>query len=131
MEGYEVAYQGIKGSEHLNLNSIVWLLFSFRGRIRRIEYWAVSIIIGIIILLPAYVVFEPYSEQANIYVDIMAILLLWPSLAIQAKRWHDRDKSAWWILINLVPVIGFIWAIIENGFLKGTAGSNRFGEPRE
>ena len=91
----------------MNLNSIVWLLFSFRGRIRRIEYWAVSIIIGIIILLPAYVVFEPYSEQANIYVDIMAILLLWPSLAIQAKRWHDRDKSALWILINLVPVIGF------------------------
>ena len=117
-------------SEHLNLNSIVWLLFSFRGRIRRIEYWAVSITIGFIILLPAYVVFEPYSEQANIYVDIMAIFLLWPSLAIQAKRWHDRDKSALWILINLVPVIGFIWAIIENGFLKGISGSNRFGELR-
>ena len=31
------------------------------------------------------------------------------------------------MLIDLVPVIGGLWALIETGFLKGTAGPNRFG----
>jgi hypothetical protein len=57
---------------------------------------------------------------------IFAILIIWPSLAVQAKRWHDLDKSAWWICINFIPILGSIWAFIELGFRKGTAGENRF-----
>lgn len=57
----------------------------------------------------------------------MSLVLLWPALAIQAKRWHDRDKSAIWILINFVPFIGGLWALIENGFLAGTDGDNHYG----
>jgi uncharacterized membrane protein YhaH (DUF805 family) len=58
--------------------------------------------------------------------------LLWPSMAIMVKRWHDRDKRGWWALVVFVPVIGWIWALIENGLLRGTAGANRFGaEPLE
>ena len=48
-------------------------------------------------------------------------------MAIQAKRWHDHDKSALWLLINLIPYIGPVWALIENGFKPGTSGANRFG----
>jgi uncharacterized membrane protein YhaH (DUF805 family) len=58
---------------------------------------------------------------------IIFIPLLWIGLAVNVKRWHDRDKSGWWILINLVPVIGGLWSLIETGFLPGTRGSNRFG----
>ena len=57
------------------------------------------------------------------------LLLLWPSLAICAKRWHDVDKSAWWILIALVPVVGGLIALVFNGFIPGTPGPNRFGNP--
>lgn len=49
------------------------------------------------------------------------------TLAVASKRWHDRDKSGWWSLIGLVPVVGALWLIVENGFLPGTAGRNRFG----
>jgi uncharacterized membrane protein YhaH (DUF805 family) len=59
---------------------------------------------------------------------IVNLLLLWPAVATAAKRWHDRDKSAAWVLIVLIPVVGWIWALIENGLLRGTAGPNRFGE---
>jgi uncharacterized membrane protein YhaH (DUF805 family) len=59
---------------------------------------------------------------------VLQVLLIWPSLAVSAKRWHDRDKSAWWILVGLIPIIGNIWILIENGFLRGTEGSNRFGD---
>ena len=59
---------------------------------------------------------------------IVNLLLVWPALAVSVKRWHDRDRSGWWVLLNLVPVIGWLWALIDNGFLRGTAGPNRFGE---
>lgn len=58
---------------------------------------------------------------------IVNLLLVWPALAISVKRWHDRGKSGWWVLLNLVPVVGWLWALIENGFLRGTDGPNRYG----
>jgi uncharacterized membrane protein YhaH (DUF805 family) len=52
---------------------------------------------------------------------------LWPAIAIGAKRCHDRNKSGWFLLIFLIPVLGALWLLIELGFLRGTVGSNRFG----
>ncbi|MDJ0807016.1 MAG: DUF805 domain-containing protein [Gammaproteobacteria bacterium] len=111
------------------MKTLIWLLFSFNGRIRRTEYWLFTLAIVVVGLSPAFVYSDPYSDEASRFVDIMALVFLWPALSIQAKRWHDRDKSAWWILINFVPIIGFIWAFIENGFLEGTSKTNRYGEP--
>ena len=54
-------------------------------------------------------------------------IVLWVGLAVQIKRWHDRDKSGWWALLNVIPVIGQIWILIECGLLPGTVGDNRFG----
>ena len=58
------------------------------------------------------------------------IFFLWSHFVINVKRWHDRDKSGWWVLIGLIPLIGAIWALVELGFLKGTYGKNRFGPDR-
>jgi uncharacterized membrane protein YhaH (DUF805 family) len=71
----------------------------------------------------------PSMGLAGMILPIAMLALLWPSLAIAAKRWHDVDKSAWWILIALVPVIGGIVALVFNGFIAGTPGTNRFGQP--
>jgi uncharacterized membrane protein YhaH (DUF805 family) len=60
--------------------------------------------------------------------DVVNLLLTWPALAVSVKRWHDRDKSGWWVLINLVPLIGMVWTLIENGLLPGTPGPNPYGE---
>ena len=51
-----------------------------------------------------------------------------PQYAIAAKRWHDRNKSGWWSLISLIPLVNF-WMLIELGFLTGTDSANRFGPP--
>jgi uncharacterized membrane protein YhaH (DUF805 family) len=51
----------------------------------------------------------------------------WPSLAIYVKRWHDRGKSGWWVLIVFVPIIGYLWLLIECGFLAGDDGPNEYG----
>ena len=103
------------------------LLFSFKGRINRQSYWLFTLTMAAVILLPAFFYFGIDTETADTYVNAASLVLLWPALAVQAKRWHDRDKSAWWVLINFIPVIGFFWSIIENGFLQGTLGPNRFG----
>src|SRR5215207_8299926 len=47
---------------------------------------------------------------------VIALAILYPSLAVAAKRFHDRDKSGWWILILFIPIIGFIWYLVELGF---------------
>jgi uncharacterized membrane protein YhaH (DUF805 family) len=81
-----------------------------------------------IMLVPAFFVYEPFSDESDVHINVMAFIFLWPMFAVQAKRWHDRNKSGWWVLIHFIPVIGSLWTLIENGFLEGTEGNNRFGE---
>ncbi len=107
-----------------------WLLFSFQGRISRKPYWIFNLIIlSGWMLLGLFTEVSPDIDQVSRPQLMFMLWILWPSLAIQAKRWHDRDKSAWWILVNFIPVIGPFWALVENGFLPGTPGDNRFGPP--
>jgi uncharacterized membrane protein YhaH (DUF805 family) len=104
------------------------ILFGFRGRIPRRTYWLwgvlglLGVAIGLWLLLG---IVGLGGRQIEIAINLA---LLWPGLAVSVKRWHDRNKSGWWVLINLVPLLGFVWALVENGFLRGTAGPNRFGE---
>jgi len=102
-------------------------LFSFQGRLSRRSYW-----LFVLLTLPFLAIamlIDRGSGNAPLEGPgaLLALLLLWPSLAVQVKRWHDRDKSGWWVLITFIPIIGDLWSLVENGFLRGTAGSNRFG----
>jgi uncharacterized membrane protein YhaH (DUF805 family) len=65
----------------------------------------------------------PYFSAAMVPV----LLASWPSVAIGAKRCHDRNRSGWYQLIALVPFIGWPWLLIEFCFFRGTDGPNRFG----
>src|SRR5262249_25000929 len=82
------------------------LLFSFRGRLNRKPYWMTVIvtmaIILLLLLLALIMIREQRFEFAAFTVIILLILympLIWIGLAIGAKRLHDRDKSAWWLLV--------------------------------
>jgi uncharacterized membrane protein YhaH (DUF805 family) len=107
--------------------SLDQILFSFRGRVPRKIYWRYGVLGPLLIsvmaemLLGIVGVSERKAELAT------TLLLIWPCAAVAVKRWHDRDKSGWWVLVNLVPFVGLIWALIENGLLRGSAGPNRFG----
>ncbi len=116
------------------------LLFSFRGRANRAKWWLVNLGIGIVYIIALCLiarsaamspnfetVMSSIDELGGIVLLALGILMLWVGLAVAAKRWHDHGKSAWWILIAAVPVIGSLWFFIECGFLKGTKGINRYG----
>ncbi|HXD06528.1 MAG TPA: DUF805 domain-containing protein [Burkholderiaceae bacterium] len=104
------------------------IFFGFSGRIPRKVYWLHGVC-GLI-LAAVFLSFVLIIAGVQDYTidGLVNLLLVWPALAIGVKRWHDRDKSGWWVLVNFIPVIGWIWALIDNGFLRGTQGPNRFGE---
>ncbi|HIE08131.1 MAG TPA: DUF805 domain-containing protein [Desulfarculaceae bacterium] len=108
------------------------LLFSFHGRINRLPYWVVTLILAVWgglfqQFMGPYGPDHPMTAGPGLVTGINFVIVLWIALAVQVKRWHDRDKSGWWMLINIVPIIGQIWLFIECGLLRGTAGENRFG----
>ncbi len=113
---------------------IVHLLFSFQGRIRRLHYWLAAIGVGVVVGVIISVL-SPMSGLAQgtpnpIFMALFGLLYIvdiYISLALGAKRCHDRDKSAWFLAIGLIPLIGAIWLLVELGFLDGTQGPNRFG----
>ena len=60
---------------------------------------------------------------------VITLVSLWSNFCILAKRLHDRDKSARWLLWLMVPM-SFVWLFfIECGMMPGTPGPNRFGPP--
>ena len=103
-----------------------YILISFDGRINRQPFWLFFIGIGVIESVLT-LIFGVDNALGQLVLGLFSIVVIWPSLAVLIKRWHDRDKSGWWVLINLIPIIGVIWTWIECGFVRGTEGPNRFG----
>lgn len=68
------------------------------------------------------------AETESLVAAALVLVFLWPKIAISVKRWHDRNKSGWWVFINLIPIVGPIWALVEQGFLRGTQGPNDYGD---
>ena len=69
----------------------------------------------------------PWPIVASIVFIPLLLLACWVSVAAQIRRWHDLNRRGWMILISFVPVVGFIANVIVLGFIRGTAGENRFG----
>ncbi len=110
--------------------SVLGLLFSFSGRVGRGTFWLIGIGTLLVYYSAVFMAVMSLGEEAGGGVMALGYIpLLWISLANSAKRWHDRNKSGWWILIALVPLIGPLWAFVEQGFLPGDEGHNRFGAP--
>lgn len=113
------------------------IYFSFKGRVPREIYWLHGMIV-INLLLIAFLSLDWFlfhgggeAAKSKFYGLLSsggAFVLLWPALAIRVKRWHDRGKSAAWVLLPLIPVVGEIWEVVELGFLRGTVGTNRYGD---
>ncbi|WP_170479672.1 DUF805 domain-containing protein [Ruegeria arenilitoris] len=110
---------------------------TFSGRASRSEYWwwflALLIFMLILGVLDAFVIapllgFQAGDENAGQPLSLLASLaVLLPNLAVGARRLHDTDRSGWWLLIGLIPLIGFL--ILIYFFVQPSdAEANRFGE---
>lgn len=100
----------------------------FDGRAHREEYWSfflvyVLIYIGLMIV--------DSMVTGGLLAGLFALGMLCPSISAAARRLHDTDRSGWWQLIALIPLLGIIVLIV---FLaqEGQVGDNQYGaDPRK
>ena len=96
----------------------------FSGRARRTEYWMFFLfnaIIGIVLN-----VLGRASGVFTVLYYLYALAVLLPAIAVAIRRMHDIGKSGFWILIGLIPIIGWIWAIVLTA-TPGQPGPNQYG----
>ena len=108
----------------MNIRSI---LFSFQGRVNR-KIWWTSFVVGTIVIAVCAFLDLCATGQGHLsfLTPISIAILIWPLLAIQIKRFHDRNKSGWWGLIGFIPYVGSLWLIIELGFFGPVEEGNRY-----
>jgi len=102
----------------------------FDGRARRKEYWFFALFNFVIVLVLAtldvgFGTFDPESGL-GVLSGIYTLAVFLPAIGVTIRRLHDTDRSGWWILITLIPVIGAIWVLVLL-VLDGTAGQNQYG----
>lgn len=119
----------------------------FSGRARRTEYWmfalfnaiaviVLSLIDGFVLGSGAFAASAGagsagFSVNLGVLGTIYSLAVLLPSLGVAVRRLHDTDRSGWWLLIGLVPIVGAIVLIV---FLasEGTRGPNGHGaDPKQ
>lgn len=114
---------------------------TFDGRAARSEYWwfaLFSLIAAIVIMVVENALgmgrgmmhagnggFSA-SYNGGILSIIWSLGNILPSLAVGVRRLHDTDRSGWWLLIVLIPLIGAI-VLLVFFCSRGTTGPNRFG----
>lgn len=86
---------------------------NFEGRARRAEYWWPCLLSFILSFIP--------------YINIIAGLgMIIPSIAVGVRRLHDTNRSGWFLLLGLIPIVGTIILIIWF-CQEGNRGSNQYG----
>ncbi len=115
----------------------------FNGRSRRKEYWMfflfqMIVVFGIVIIGGILGAFSPDASgemsfggslMAGLF-GIYALAMFIPTIAVQVRRLHDTERSGWWVLLGIVPIVNYIGFIVLLVFycLDGTKGKNRFGD---
>ena len=111
----------------------------FGGRSRRLEYWSFTLLVWVVMLVLGYfsgmgaVWIDPYAAMTAglfglgmILFMLICLALIVPSIAVQVRRFHDQDKSGWFVLLNFIPYVGWLVVLVFM-CLEGTRGPNRYG----
>ncbi len=114
--------------------SVIKKYVTFEGRARRKEYW-IFFLFNLIFSIAASILdrlFHTMSAQGTgLISSLYSLFVLLPGIAVAIRRLHDISKSGWYILIGLIPIIGWIWCIILLA-TDSDPGANKYGpNPKE
>ena len=103
---------------------------AFDGRSRRKEYWFFILFNVLISMALAFIDrlmgnVDP-ETGLGLFSGIYALGVMIPGMAVSVRRLHDTGRSGWWLLINLVPVIGAI-VFLYFMVLDSTPERNEYG----
>ena len=96
---------------------------NFSGRASRSEYWYWTLFYILVAVATALIDAALNTSLLN---PIASLALFLPSLSVAVRRLHDVDRSGWWFLLILIPLIGAIILLVWY-CTRGTPGPNRFG----
>ncbi len=102
----------------------------FSGRARRKEYWMFMLFNFLIGVVLSFIDGATGSLDAEsgmgLLGGIYSLAVLLPALAVTVRRLHDTNRTGWWVLIGLIPVVGFIVLLV---FLvsAGKPEANQYG----
>lgn len=136
-----------------------YVFASFDGRINRAKWWAGMAIIVVVSIVLGFIIELVFGTGffGTFLLTIVTLALFYPTYAVCAKRFQDRDRPGKTALYGLVPMLFasllqtfglagtpqepnavgwlctlinlgvFLWFVIELGILKGTPGQNHYG----
>jgi len=100
----------------------------FEGRASRSEYWyfiLFNVIITIVLMVIENTIGLTSGGGLGILSMLYSLAVLIPGLAVGIRRLHDTDRSGWWMLLALVPIVSLV--LIVFFIFKGTEGDNQYG----
>ncbi len=101
---------------------------NFSGRARRTEYWMFALISAVIVFVLGII---DGIIGIKLLTGLYSLFIVIPELSLSFRRLHDIDKSAWWLLIAFVPVVGAIILLVFS-LKEGTIGANTYGaDPKD
>ncbi len=111
------------------------LSFSPAGRTSRRHYWAGLILLAIVAtaaeeaekLLYGITISEALFNALMAVLSFAGVLCVWLTLMLLVRRFHDIDRTGWWVLAAIIPFFIPLGMIIL-GCLRGSDGANRYGE---
>ena len=95
---------------------------NFSGRAKRSESWWWTLFVVVINFALNFL--GAIVPLLGIVTSLFGLVTLLPGLALGARRMHDIDKSGWYLLLWLLPIIGWIWFLIL-ACQRGTEGPNK------
>ncbi|AMK24392.1 hypothetical protein K426_17300 [Sphingobium sp. TKS] len=107
----------------------------FTGRASRKEFWMFQLVSVALVLLTVTIAAIDQNDfgESGLIGNLMLVVLvlgllglLIPQLAVQARRFHDQNRSGWFVLLNFIPYIGALIVLVMM-VIDGTPGENRFG----
>ena len=103
----------------------------FNGRSRRMEFWGFALVNLLILIALGVVDFTNDAERLSLigsarFSLIYGLAVLIPAISVTVRRLHDTGRTGWWLLINLLPVIGWLVILIFM-LLGGKPQRNQYG----
>ena len=111
------------------ISTVLGRYVAFEGRARRSEYWYWILFVVLVSIALAFVdglMFGFDEEDIAVLGPLFSLGTFLPSLAVAFRRMHDLGRSAWWLLLGFIPVIGTL-ILIYWFAQRGDAHDNDYG----
>ena len=95
----------------------------FSGRARRSEYWFWALFTALVGTVAAFI----DGKDSNLVAGIVSLAFFLPNLSVAVRRMHDAGKSGWYLLMSLIPLVGWIFVLIKL-VTDSVPGPNEYGE---